>query len=113
MSAMPSDSCRLQRLPITDSHVESIGTLSDSQFPVRPNPMRFVGLDAKGMPQQSCVVFTLPYEEQIAFHILLEHKQRFWLSTHLNAPALTDGEEMGAIVLPDADAIVWVPMGRQ
>ena len=52
-------------------------TFSDGQFPVWPNPMRFICMNAKGMPQQPGVVFALSHKEQVALHILLEDEQGF------------------------------------
>ena len=91
MCFVPSHGSRLQGLPVPNAHLQRLGAFSDGQFPVWPDPMRFICMNAKGMPQEPGVVFALSHKQQVALHILFEDEQGFGFAAYLNPSALAYG----------------------
>ena len=73
--------------------------------------MRFICMNAKGMPQQPGVVFALSHKEQVALHILFEDEQGFGFAAY-RIPLRWPTVKVGAAVLPDTNPIFWIPVHR-
>src|SRR5690606_27546351 len=61
-------------------------------------PMNVCGWNEQSLAVQAGMIFTHAHVKDILFCICAYYKQRFWVSTKVNTPALSDGIEMCAVV---------------